>query len=140
MMSRIVTVLSLMLLAVPALAQDQPAPQRGGCASGFCSMSNAPQQEAGAEADIDAVEADMKRQLSGQAKGRAPQMAMGGMMGMCPCMRMMAMMMRGHGMHMPDMPQMQMPGMGSMPGMAPMPGMGRMPGMTPMPDKAPAVE
>ena len=137
MRTTILAALGVILLAFPALAQDrQAAPQRGGCASGFCAMSNAPAQDAAAETDIDAVESDMKRQLSGQPKPQ-PQMGMGGMggqmggmMGMCPCMRMMAMMMKGRGMPMPDMPNMDMK---SMPGMTP-------PGMTPIPDKAPSAE
>lgn len=137
MRTTILAVLGAILLAFPTMAQDpQAAPQRGGCASGFCSMSNAPAQDAGAEADIDAVESDMKRQLSGQAKPQQ-QMGMGGqmggMMGMCPCMRMMATMMQGRGMPMPNMPNMNMPGMAPMPGMTP-------PGMTPIPDKAPSAE
>ncbi len=118
-MNRIVAMaLGLAMLAAPALAQDQPAAQRGGCASGFCSMSNAPAQDAAQDQDIDAVDADMKRQLSGQ-RARGPQMAqqqMGGMMGMCPCMRMMSMMMQGRGMGGMGMPHMNMPGM-----MSPMP-------------------
>jgi len=123
MRTTILAALGAILLAVPAMAQDpQAASQRGGCASGFCSMSNAPVQDAGTEADIDAVEADMKRQLSGQPK---PQQQMAGMMGMCPCMRMMSMMMQGRGMQgmqgMPMQMPMQMPGM-TMPGVSPMPG------------------
>lgn len=126
---KIVTALGLMLLAMPAFAQDrQAAPQRGGCASGFCSTANAPAQDAGQETDIDAVESDMKRQLSGR---RQPQMGMGGqmagMMGMCPCMRMMSMMMQGHGMQGMGIGGMNMPNMN----------MQDMPGMSPMPEKAP---
>lgn len=74
-------------------AQDkQPPPQRGGCASGFCSISSAPQEDEAME--IDAVEADMKRQLAGKPK--SPSRAQGGMsmmagmMNTCPCMRMTA--------------------------------------------------
>lgn len=138
MRTTILAALGAILLAFPAMAQDpQAAPQRGGCASGFCSMSNAPAPDAGAESDIDAVEADMKRQLSGQPKPQR-QMGMGGMggqmggmMGMCPCMRMMAMMMQGRGMPNMNMPNMDMQGL---------PGMGPMPGMTPIPDKAPSAE
>lgn len=132
MRTTILAVLGAILLALPAMAQDQQAaPQRGGCASGFCSMSNAPAQDAGAESDIDAVEADMKRQLSGQ---RQPRQQMAGMMGMCPCMRMMSMMMQGRGMQGMgmgmggmNMPHMNMPSMN----------MQDMPGMSPMPGKAP---
>lgn len=132
MSSMIAAALGLMLLAMPAIAQDQPAPQRGGCASGFCSTANAPAQQTAEETDIDAVDADMKRQLAGQAKPRqqmAGQMGgqMGGMMGMCPCMRMMSMMMQGRGMQ--GMPGMDMKGM-DMKGMT-------MPDMSPMPEKAP---
>ena len=134
MRTTILAALGLFLLAFPALAQGQPAaPQRGGCASGFCSTSNAPSQ--GADQDIDAVESDMKRQLSGQPKPQS-QMGMGGqmggMMGMCPCMRMMAMMMQGRGMQGMGMGGMNMPQM-NMPGM----NMQDMPGMSPMPEKAP---
>ena len=117
----------LLLVALPAEAQ-----QRQGCASGFCAISNAPQQEAAA--DIDQIDADMKRQIAQGAPAQSQAPGGMGMMGMCPCMRMMAMMMRmqgGQGMGMGGM------GMGSM-GKG---GMQDMPGMTmPKPDekKAPA--
>lgn len=76
-----------------AEAQDkQPAPQRGGCASGFCSISSVPQEDE--TIDIDAVEADMKRQLAGKPKSpsraQGGMSMMGGIMNTHPCMRMMA--------------------------------------------------
>lgn len=85
--------LVLALAVASAEAQDkQPAPQRGGCAGGFCSMSSAPQEEE--TLDIDAVEADMKRQLAGQPKSPSGPPGgvsmMGGMMNTCPCMRKLA--------------------------------------------------
>lgn len=117
MRATILAALSAILLACPAMAQDQPAAQRGGCTSDFCSMSNAPAQDVAPEQDIDAVEADMKRQFSRQQAAR-PQIP--AMMGMCPCMRMMSMMMQGRGMGGMGMPHMNMPGM-----------------MSPMPEQAP---
>jgi hypothetical protein len=110
-----VAVLGL-LAAMPALAQQR---QAGGCANGFCAIPNAPQQEAAA--DIDQIDADMKRQMSGApAQSQAPAqagmgrggMGMMGMMNMCPCMRMMAMMRMQGGMGMggmQDMPGMSQP-------------------------------
>ena len=122
--------LMALLLAAPALAQQpqseaqaQAQSRSGGCASGFCGLSNA--QKEGASGDIDQVEAEMKRQLSGQggARPQARQGMMGGM-SMCPFMRMMAQMMQGgamNDMHMNimrggqqgmlgmDMPGMKMP-------------------------------
>jgi hypothetical protein len=104
-----------LLTALPVQAQQR---QAGGCASGFCAIPKAPQQEAAA--DIDQIDADMKRQMSGApAQSQAPAqagmgrgMGMMGMMNMCPCMRMMAMMRMQGGMGMggmQDMPGMSMP-------------------------------
>lgn len=105
MLRSLATVLLALSLTAGAAQAQQPAPQRDGCAGGFCAMADAPQEQA---ADIEAVEAEMKRQLSGPPPRQTGGM---GMMGMCPCMRMMAMMRRG-GMGtgaMPSMPGMQHP-------------------------------
>lgn len=92
-----IAILAAILWAVasPGMAQ-QPQAQQGGCASGFCSMSNAPPAEQAA--DIDDVEAEMKRQMNRQSAPQQSPGAGGGMM--CPCMRMMTQMMQGGHMNM----------------------------------------
>lgn len=79
----------LVLLSAPMFAHAQQPTATGGCASGFCAVPSTG-TEATAEPDIDAVEADMKKQLSNESRSKAPA----GMasMSMCPCMRMMSMM------------------------------------------------
>lgn len=94
-------------LALPALAEQKAG--AGGCANGVCALPA--ETASGADETFEQIEQQFKSDGKTAQAGRG--MMNPAMMANCPCMKMMAMMMKMPGMQMNgmQMPGMQMDGM-----------------------------